>query len=79
MTPRSRFEVRKKDQPKLDTFMIATGLDASEIFSLFLNLYGAYFLESVHRTPPQAGLGIGLAAPPPIIEIPEENLPAIEL
>lgn len=77
-TPK-RVNVPPKAQPILEELMSETGLEAAEIFTLFLTRYGSHFL-SWHRSNPHQGIAtLPSPAPSPVIEIPEENLPAIEL
>jgi len=77
-TPK-RVNVPSKAQPILEELMSETGLEAAEVFTLFLTRYGSHFL-SWHRSNPHQGAAIlPSPAPPPVIEIPEENLPPIEL
>lgn len=76
-TPK-RVYVPLKAQPILEELMAETGLEAAEIFTLFLTRYGSHYL-SWHRSNPHQVAILPSPAPVPVIEIPEENLPAIEL
>lgn len=77
-TPK-RVNVSSKAQPILEEIMEATGLGAVEVVTLLLTRYGNHFL-TWHRSNPHQGAAIlSSPAPSPVIEIPEENLPAIEL
>jgi len=77
MSTRQRVEVGTKGQPILEEIMEATGLGAGEAVTLILTRYGRHFL-SWYNSSPETGT-TPAPSPPPPVEIPEENLPAIEL
>ena len=77
-TPK-RVNVSAKAQPILGEIMEATGLGAVEVVTLLLTRYGSHFL-SWHRSNPHQGTStLPSPTPLPVVDIPEENLPAIEL
>jgi hypothetical protein len=79
MYPRTRVNIRIEDQLLLEKLMEVTGLGAAEVVSLFLNRYGSHFLAWFNSNPHQGSVTIETPAPLVTVEIPEENLPAIEL